>query len=174
MKQGWLDKIPLWFSPRMMSWAILAFFALALLTILFPDRPWPARSAIFPIGIVSVALVLSAMEIAIAKIPYLNARFAPTGVLDLGLPEDVDETKVVGRSNAAILWLVFIVVGFAIVGFQVTVVLFTATYLRVMAKAPLLTTVIYTAVTWLAIFVGIESMISIPWPKPLIMQFVGL
>lgn len=173
MKLDWFNKIPLWFSPRMMSWAIFVFFALALLTILFPDRPWPARSAIFPLGIVSVALVLSAAEIAIAKIPYLQARFAPTGVLDLGLPDDVDETKVVGRSNAAILWLVSIVAGFALVGFEVTVILFVAVYLRVMAKAPLLTTVIYTAATWAAIFVGIESLISIPWPTPLVLQFFG-
>lgn len=174
MKLNVLNKVPLWFSPRMMSWAVLAFFGLALLTILFPDRPWPARSAIFPLWIVSVSLVLSVIEIAIANIPYLNARFAPTGVLDLGLPEDVDRSKVVGRSNAALLWLISIIAGFALIGFHATVVIFVVAYLHFMARAKPLTILLYVVGTWLLIFGGVEMMISIPWPKPLLQQLLGL
>ncbi|MGV6873907.1 hypothetical protein ACUSIJ_14620 [Pseudochelatococcus sp. B33] len=174
MKTDLLKKIPLWISPKMMSWAMFAFFAAALLTILFPDRPWPTRSAIFPTWILSVALVLSVLEIAIAKIPYLNVRFAPTGVLDLGLPEDVDRSKVVERSNAAILWLVSLIAGFALIGFQASMVIFVFAYLRFMARASLLTIVLYIAVTWIMIFGGIELLISVPWPEPLILRILDL
>ena len=167
---AWFRKVPLWFSPRMMSWAVLVFFAIALLSILYPAKPWPARSAIFPIGIVVFALILSVAEIAIAKIGHLNSKYAPTKVLDLGLPDDVDPTTVVERSNAAVLWMVFLVVGFAIIGFQATVIVFTSAYLRVMARASWRATILYAAGTWLLIFVGFEAMISIPWPKPLILQ----
>ena len=170
MKMGWLSKVPLWISPRMMSWAVLAFFTIALLTILFPAKPWPVRSAIFPTGIVLLALVLSVFEIAIAKIAHLNARFAPHKVLDLGLPDDVDKTQVVEKSNGAVLWLVSLVVGFAIIGFQATVIIFTCAYLRVMARASWRATLLYTAATWVLIFVVFEAMISIPWPKPLILS----
>jgi hypothetical protein len=174
VKTDWLNKFPLWFSPRMMSWAILGFFVLALLSIQFAERPWPTRSAIFPLWIIGVAIVLSLIEIAIAKIPYLNARFAPTGVLDLGLPDDVDRSSVVSRSNQAILWLISIILGFALIGFHATVVIFLVIYLRFMARARPLTILLYIAGVWLMIFGGVELMISVPWPKPLLLTWMGM
>lgn len=173
MKINPLKWLPLWPTPAMMSWFVLAFFVLAMLTILFPDRPWPARSAIFPTWTVGIALVLSVIEIAIAKVPYLNTRFGPKRVLDLGLPDDVDPETVVERSNAAFLWLTAIILGFVLVGFQLTVIVFTFVYMRVMARASLLVSAIYTAASWVLIFVVFEAMISIPWPRPLLLFLWG-
>jgi hypothetical protein len=157
-----------WVAPRGMSWFVLAFFVAMLFSILLAPQPWPSRSAIFPVFVAGVAIFIAVLETAVANIGALRSRFAPRGVLDLSFTSDLDEGDVKQRSNAAIGWLIFLTGGAVLVGFHLIVPIFMIAYLRFMARASWLATLIYTAVTWVVVFVVFARMMEVRWLRPVI------
>jgi hypothetical protein len=160
--------VPLWITPRAMSWAVLAFFSGMLLSVLLAEKPWPWRSAVFPVMVAATCILLAVVEAAVANIPALRRRYAPSAVLDLGLTTDLSDGEVKWRSNAAIAWMLFLFAGVVVVGFHVIVPVFILVYLRWVAQANWSACLTYAAITWVVIFVFFDRMMEVRWPSPLI------
>ncbi len=156
---------------RFQSKMLFTLFAVAVFTyVAFAARNWPLGARLFPWAIGIPMAVLSLVQLGVEL--YRSGRRTDheeiSYTADLQVDWDVDTSVVLRNAASFFCWLLGLVLGVWLIGFFLSVPLFTILYLKFQAQERWLLSLILTAATF-AFLVGLfELILHVPWPQPLL------
>ncbi len=168
-----LSKFPLWLSPKFFFLVFFAFSAIMLGLFEFGLVNWPTRSAIFPRMILATSVALCAMYVVYAVVRRIRPGTRPNEkVLDLGFETDLEQEEVNLKANEAILLLCVLVAATLLLGFHLSLPVFLFLYVRLVGRQKGLFSLIYSAMISGVLIFGLDLLIQVRWPTPLIMYIL--
>lgn len=160
---------------RWFSWLVfvLTLFVLGSSISYSMGAVWPANARIFPTAAGILGMLLILIELAIPYVPFLKKRLAVKSVMDLVTEEDEtgSVTDIGRKASFALFWLFGLFAGIYLFGFHISYAIFLASYFIFAGRVGLLRSLILTAIVWAIIFVGVNHVLHIPWPEPLLAKF---
>jgi len=151
-------------KPESLFSLMIAAAAAAALVL---TQPWGIKTALYPRTIAVPLLVLALAEFVFS----LRERPAARGqAMDFKLSEDVEPGIALRRTLGIVAWILGFFAAIVLLGFPIAVPLFVFTYLRGVAKAPWVLTLVLVAVAWV-IFNGLfVRLLHLPFPTGLLLR----
>ena len=145
------------------------FVALVAAAMVYTAKDWPLGTGLFPRSVGIPVLVMALIQLLMDAYRTYNApgaRTQDTGDLQVDWTMSAAEVAVRGLTFTA--WLLGMFFGILLVGFFITVPVFTLLYLRYQAKEAWPLTLSLTAVM-LVFFIGVfDQILHIHWLEPVI------
>ncbi len=145
------------------------FVAVVAAAMVYTARDWPMGTGLFPLSVGVPVLVMALIQLvmdAYRSMKTTASQERETG--DLQVDWTMSAAEVAARGLAFAGWLLGMFLGILLIGFFITVPVFTLLYLRYQAREGWTLTLWLTAIM-LVFFVGVfDQILHIHWLEPVI------
>lgn len=156
-----------------MSWVMFLPFVFAVVYVTWFASAWPARARWFPLYVGMVGVVLGLLQLGVSY--WRSTRRDPDAaggrVLDAVFQTELPGTVVFRRSAALFGWLLGLLLGTLLIGFQLAVPVFLALNFWFHGKRNWWTNVPLIVGIWVLIFVALDAVLHVSWPDPLLLKW---
>ena len=133
---------------------------------------WPFKAALFPLVVSIPLLILSGVQLFQAI--YGKEETIAGAAVDLEFSSDVPPDIERRRVMNTFAWIIAFIVCVYLIGFPLTVPLFTFSYLKFQSEVGWLYTIAATAITWIIFYGLFQWLVHIQFEPGMVQTWLGL